>query len=272
MKLIRELRMGAPKTFKTGAIVGSYPKPMLYFGFDVDGISVVPYKNIPTSDNQMKFDVCYEEIVFCQPGKLNEWVGLKEQPKILAVDYTKVKPVTLTLDYTPLKAQEGLRLFQDKDIGDFNRLANKTELPWKTVVFDGVTGYMETVLSHFSSMNPNRMADARDWAFQVGQMVKRVITSLTTLPCHIVVLMHSEMEKDELSQQIHVIPSVYGKELKNIASGLFSQYFYADKENGKAVVYTNDKNFVKGIGNRWPQGLPTVNPPDFKSIYGKELI
>jgi hypothetical protein len=273
-KLIRELRWGPPKSFKTGAVAGTYPKPMLYFGFDVDGLSVIPSKNTPKNDQLVPFDVCYEDIVFCEPGKLREWVvkPLEQQPKILCVDYTKVRPQTLTLDYSPLKSQEALQKFQDPLTGDFNQLCGKTILPWKTVVLDGVTGYMEVVMSHFSSLNPNRMADARDWAFQIGQMVKRVMCSFTMLPCHSVILMHDEMEKNELSAQISIIPSVYGKELKNISGGLFSQYFYAMKNvnNGKPVILSNDKMFVKGVGGRWPI-LNGEVAPDFRSIYGKEF-
>lgn len=272
MKLIRELRWGAPKAFKTGAIVGTYPKPMLYLGFDVDGLSVIPSSKQAVDAMLVKFNVTWEEIVFCKPGELKLWVNKPkaEQPKILCVDYTSVRPSTLSLEYNPSKDQVGLNLFQAPNTGDYNQIAGKPVLPWETVVFDGVTGYMELVLSHFSSMNPNRMADARDWAFQIGQMVKRVLCSCTMLPCHVVCLMHSETEKSDLTMQIDTIPSVYGKEMKQIVGGLFSQYFYAAKENGKPVIWTNNKEFVKGVGSRWPI-LPAVCAPDFNSIYGKEL-
>lgn len=273
MKYIRELRWGPPKSFKTGATVGTYPKPLLYFGFDNDGLSVIPSKNAPKEQSLVQFNCCYEDIIECPPGKLKEWVikPIEQQPKILSVDYSKVRPVKLNLDYMPLRGQEGLQLFQAPNTGDFNCLAGKTVLPWKTVVWDGVTGYMETVLSHFSDMNPNRMADARDWAFRVGQMVKTVMNSMATLPCHVVVLMHDELDKNELTSQINIIPSVYGKELKNISGGLFSQYFYAKKSiSGKPIILSNDAIFLKGLGGRWPI-LTGESAPDFTSIYGKEL-
>lgn len=272
-KLIRELRWGPMKSFKTGAVVGTYPKPMLYFQFDVDGISVIPSKNMPKNDALVQFDCCYEDIVFCEPGKLKDWVKkpTAEQPKILCVDYTRVRPTTLNLEYLPSRSQEAMQRFQDPQSGDFNQIAGKTELPWKTVVLDGVTGYMEVILSHFSSIAPNRMADARDWAFQVGQMVKRVMCAFTMLPCHSVVLMHDEIEKNELNSQIGIVPVVYGKEVRNIAGGLFSQYFHAQKSNGKPVVLMSDQLYTRGVGGRWPVFSGEV-PADFKSIYGKELL
>lgn len=272
MKLIRELCWGPPKSFKTGHLL-TFPKPMLVFLFDVDGLSILPSKNMPRDNALIQFDCVYEDVVYCAPGKLKEWVNkpMEQQPKVLCVDYTKVRPSKLNLEYLPLKSQEGLQLFQDPVNGDFNQIAGRTILPWKTVGWDGVTGYMETVLSHFSSMNPNRMADARDWAFRVGQMVKAVMVCMTMLPCHVVVLMHDELDKNELNGQVNIIPSVYGKELKNISGGLFSQYFYAKKNSmGKPVILSNDAMFLKGLGGRWPI-LNGETSPEFNSIYGKEI-
>ena len=269
MKLIRELRWGPPKSFKTGATVGTYPKPLLYLGFDVGGLDVIPSKIQPKTDGAIPFDISYEDITFCEPGKLGDWLVKPEQPKVLAVDYTTKRIRDLSLEYMPSKSQEALQLFQGP-LGDYNKLCNKPSLPWKTIVLDCITGYMEVVLSHFSSLNPGRMADARDWAFQVGQMVKRVMTSMTMLPAHVVVLMHDELDKNDLSMQVNIQPYVFGREVRAIAGGLFSQYFHAQKNNGKPVILTSDQAFCRGVGSRWPI-LTGETQPDFKSIYGKEL-
>lgn len=279
-KLIRELRWGRPKAFKTGGLL-TYPKPLLYLGFDTGGLDVLPSKNSPKTSDMIPFDCTYEDVVFCEPGDLKSWVTKpkEQQPKILAIDYTKLRPMTIDLNYLPTRSQDALIAFQSNDmnkLGDLNVIGihaqkNKT-LPWATIGWDGVSGYRTSVLSHFSSIAPNRMADARDWAYQSGQMCKRVMEVLVLYPCHIVVLMHDEMEKNDLSQQIDIIPAVDGKDLKNIAGGLFSQYFYAKKNlQGKPVILSNDAMFLKGLGGRWPV-LTGETQPDFKSIYGKELI
>ena len=249
MKLIRELRMGAPKTFKTGAVVGTYPKPMLYFGFDHGGIDVIPDTTEMDSRTVGEF-------------KLD-----KPTKPITVLDYSSVCPRTLSLDYLPTKSQEGMQTFYR----DYNQLTGKVNIEYKTVVFDSVSGYMDMTLAHLSSFNPNAMADARVWAYQVGQKVRQLILSATCLPCHVVFIMHSTIEKDELTQQIRELPSVYSG-LRNDIGGLFSQVFYATKNiAGKPVIWTNDKLFVKGIGPRWPANLPQEVAPDFNSIYGKEL-
>lgn len=254
-KLIRELRMGVPKSFKTGAVIGSYPKPMLYFGFDHGGIDVVP------ATKQPGFDITYSDIDFQKVGSF----ALQQTKPVTALDYSSVAPHTLTLEYLPTKSQEGLQTFYR----DYNQLTQKATLPYKTIVFDSATGYMDMVMSHLSSFNPNGMADARYWAFQVGQKVRQLILSATCLPCHVVFIMHSAIEKDELTQQIRELPSVYSG-LRNDIGGLFSQVFYAAKSNGKPVIWTNDKLFVRGIGPRWPNNLPQEVAPDFASIYGRE--
>src|SRR6187200_3299525 len=41
MKYIREGRFGAPKTFKTGSVVGTYPRPMLVIQFDPGGLEII---------------------------------------------------------------------------------------------------------------------------------------------------------------------------------------------------------------------------------------
>jgi hypothetical protein len=44
MKYIREGRMGPPKSFKTGAVLGTYPKPLLCLEFDESGGDIIPSK------------------------------------------------------------------------------------------------------------------------------------------------------------------------------------------------------------------------------------
>lgn len=273
MKLIRECRMGAPKCFKTGAVVGSYPKPMLYLGFDRGGIDVIPSKTIALQPGEFVPDTRYEDIVHIKPGVLSQWLQKPEaeQPRILAVDYTNATTMDLSVDMLPAKAMKPLQDF----VADYNvvsqYIGQKKPLPWKTVVLDSLTGYEDVILSYISSFNPAAMVDARQWAGQVGGKVRQTILTLTTWPCHVVVLMHSALDQNELTQAIRETPSVFSKGLRNDIAGLFSQFFYATKANGKPVIWVNDKMYVSGIGGRWPLGLPPELPPDFKSIYGKEL-
>lgn len=277
MKLIRELRMGKPKQFKTGAVVGTYPKPLLLYQFDRDGSSIIPPKAYVPAAMDIKMDCCYEDIAFEKSGSMTTILAKPEQPKITVIDYTADMPMDLSLDYTPQKAQEAAQKFQAPATGDYNKLTayfrTGKPFPFKTIVFDSMSGYAEIMKSHLSSFNPNAMVDARQWAYMVGEKTRQLILSSTGFPCHVVFIFHtSSPEKNDETSQIDEIPSAPGKGFRDTVGGLFSQYFYATKVGGKPVIMNADHLFCKGLGSRWPAGLGKQNEPDFKSIYGKELV
>jgi hypothetical protein len=261
--------MGPPKSFKTGAVVGTYPKPMLYLGFDREGISVIPPKGVTPGPGELKLDVTYDEIRHAKPGELPSFLHTSDQPRVLAVDYTTGGTMDMELDFRPAKMSQPFMAF----VQDYNQasafIRSGKALPWRTVVFDSITGYEDILLNHISSYNPAAMADARQWAGQVGGKVRQTILTLTSWPCHIVFIMHSMIEKNETTGMVLELPSVYSS-LRTDMGGLFSQFFYAVKSNGVPKIWPHDKMFVRGIGARWPSGLPAEMNPDFSSIYGKE--
>jgi hypothetical protein len=270
MKYIREARMGLPKQFKTGAVVGSYPKPLLYLGFDRGGLDVIPNKGAQRATTDFQMDVTYDEIKFIKPGDLTAQLAIpvEQQPKIVAIDFTLLMDGAFTLDAGAAKCQAPMLEFQRA----YNLIVACKALPFKTIVLDSVTGYTDACLSYISSANPNAMADARQWASQAGGLVRKIVLSMTCLPAHAVVLLHSFIDKNEITQEVREHPNVYGQMLRDDFFGMFSQVFYSTKNmSGQPIILPSDKYPVKGIGPRWPQGLPKECPPDFKSIYGKEL-
>lgn len=272
MKTIRELRMGKPKTFKTGAIVGTYPKPLAYFGFDREGLSILPTKDYVSPPTQMQLDCTYEDISFEKIGSMTQVLSKPIEKKIIAFDYTSEFPMNISLDYLPSKSQESAQKFMTdfNAVNDFIRA--KKELPFKTAVFDSTTGYGEMMKMHLSSFNPGAMTTALQWAFMLGEALRRVMLASTAWPCHVVFITHtSSPEKNEDTSQVEELPALYGKGFRDAVGGLFSQYFYATKTAGKPVIKNSDFMTMRGLGSRWPSGLANEVPADFKSIYGKEL-
>lgn len=273
MKLIREARMGLPKSFKTGAVVGTYPKPMLYFGFDRGGVDVIPSKAVIASMQPplLKPNVSYEEIKFIKPGFLNEvaLLPMDKQAPVTAVQYYEGIPLALTLDAKPTKAVMPFTNF----IGDYNLLSGRTELPWRTIVIDSLTGFTDIVLNWIAGFNESMLLDARQWASCAGGKVRQMCLSATSLPCHVVVLLHMYIDKNEQTSEIRAMPNVYSQALRDDFFGMFSQCFYSLKRmDGTPIICVSDRYPVAGIGPRWPLGLPQENSPDFQSIYGKELV
>ena len=260
--------MGLPKQFKTGAVVGTYPKPLLYIGFDRGGLDVIPIKGANKGSQDVLMDVTTEDVVYEKPSNIAVCLARPEQPKITAFDFTACSPMKLSFDFKP----EASQLQYQEFINFYNQLVAAKAFPWKTLVFDGATGFTDAVLNAISSVNPAAMTDARQWAGMAGGTLRKTILSMTQLPCHVIVLLHSFIDKDETTGVISEKPNVYSQVLRDDFFGLFSQCFYSVKDSaGNPKVWPSDKYPVKGIGCRWPQGLAKEINPDFASIYGKEL-
>ena len=270
MKLIREARMGAPKQFKTGAVVGTYPKPLIYWGFDRGGLDVIPSKGAARGTSDVLMDCTYEDILFVKPNELPKQLTKPkaEQPKILALDFTASMINKFDLSVGAIANQTPMLEFMTA----YNEFAKLKTVPFETSVMDSITGYTDACLSYISSSNPNAMADARQWASQAGGLVRKITLSMTCLPCHVVVLLHSYIDVNEDTKVVREMPNVYSQVLRDDFFGLFSQVFYASKKaDGTPCIWPSDKYPVKGIGPRWPQGLAKENGPCFMDIYGKEL-
>lgn len=249
-KFIREGRMGPPKSFKTGAVVGTYPRPMFVFNFDPGGL-----------------DIVNEPVQYIEPKDLKAMTELPTDklPPLTAINFWDIT----TKKMNPMFAITGSTEPYLKFVECINLLADKC--PWKTVVIDPLTGLSETVLTSVAMMNPKAMEDARKWASLVGGKLQQAASVLGGLEAHTVCIMHSQTEMNELTKDIFVYPLIPSKVREKIGA-LFSQFFYATVEIGnppKAVVYTAPRGFVKGIGARWPQGLPNPCGPTFNDIYGK---
>lgn len=260
MKNIRELRMGPPKTFKTGAIVTTYPKPMLVFEGDEGGLDVVPDKIewIPASTATTN-----PLAEFCETKRA-------DLPLICAVQFNERATPSLNDLFQPTG--------NTQSFNDFNKTVNNLFLggcPWKTVVFDPVTIIQDMVLASFAQSNAKKMEDARKWAGAVGEKTKRIMATVYTLPCHVVIIMHTAKVtlRDPKTNEVvseTMEPVIYGK-IRDFIGSLPSQFFYHDMMvvGGKpqASVYTAPDGRVKGIGARWPK-LPVKCGPTFNDIYG----
>lgn len=263
--------MGTTKVFKTGATAGSYPKPLLYLGFDDGGLDVIQSRSIPATPGDIVLDVTSEGIVYIKPGDLSTWLAKPktEQPKILAINFFGQRKNPLEQDLRIAVPDQ--QPFMDF-VGVTDLLFNKrTALPWATIELDSVTGFMNCILAFIASKNPAALLDARQWASQVGMKVKNTCACLTCMDAHIVVLIHSEFNKNELTGTITELPAVYSG-LRNDIGCYFSQFFYALKQGTKPMVSTVDYQFVRGLGMRWPTGLPAICGPTFKDLYGKEIL
>ena len=266
MKFIRELRMGPPKSGKTVAVIGSYPKPMLVFLFDKGGLDVIPSKP-STGKLDMLLDVTFNDLTFIKPDEIIAYCKKKTEdlPKVTVVDFTLTRKLQMTEKFEPISDAAPYNAYYQA----INYLVT-IGCPWKTFVLDSVTTLCDTLMSLVAEKNTSWLSDARKWSPAVGGKVLQNVAVMANLNMHVVFIAHSHMEKNELTGDISIIPLGPNRLSEQIGS-LVSQYIYATSETGSLEVWTKPKGNVKAIGIRWPSDLPTVVKADFKSIYGGEL-
>ncbi len=249
MKYIREGRFGRSKQWKTGAVVSTYPRPLLAISLDEGGLDVVT-----------------EPVTYLTVKDLPAAVREKRYGPINGIDLCDASVKPASLDFT-IKADSS-RLQGLVDISNY-LLSLKETLPFRTVVIDPLTEVEQAILGHISAAQSASLADPRKWASMVGQKVKDLVLSFTQLPCHVVFIMHSNVDKNELTGVITETPRLYSK-YRDIIGANLSQFFYATKVGGKPKIFTTDQGFVQGLGARWPANLPAVCDPTYEAIYGKE--
>lgn len=267
-KLIREGRFGAPKTFKTGSVVGTYPRPLLLLNCDEEGWSVIPSRNEKVREDFIKIEVFAEDLTFIKASDLPAYCRKKpeELPPVTVLEVLDFKTIKLmTESYQPLGNSNPLNSF----VSAVNNLI-QIGCPWKTVVVDSISGLNDLILEHVSATNPKTLADPRKWAPMTGGKVAQCMGVLTSLPAHCVFIFHESFRENEATQEIRIAPLVHSQ-FRDRVGGLLSQWFYAFKQNGKPKVRTTDIGLVKGIGARWPANLDDVIDPTFKAIYGGVL-
>ena len=267
MKLIRELRIGPPKSFKTGAVVGTYPKPMLVFLFDSNGLTIIPSKKEPPMKGYIDIDIISDDLKEITFNDLITYCKMPQDklPKVTYIDFNKLNKSGMTFEASPFPTDDAYRTFVDA----VNFLVS-IGCPWATYVFDSTTSFFDCMKSSMAKNQAKTLEDARKWSPAIGGKVCQHIGVLNKLKCHCVYLAHSHMEKNEISGDISVLP-LGPASFAEQAPGLVDNYIYQTMETGEAQVWTRPSGNVKAIGMRWPSRLPGKVGADFKSIYGKEL-
>lgn len=242
--------MGSGKQYKTGSVVGSYPRPLLCLNFDEGGLDIIKEPIEPLKPEQLP-DLCKKKSEELKPISMIDFCDVSQK---------------LMLEAFKTQASSGpFKAF----VSTVNTLI-KVGCPWRTVVVDSVSGLGDAILSHMAEVSGTSMESALKWAPMCGSKIHQTLGVLNSLQAHTVFICHSSSpEKDETTSVTSVVPLVPSKWLRDRIGTLVSQFGYQIIENGKAVLYTtnSDAAFVKGIGFRWPENLPTKVGADYKSIY-----
>lgn len=244
--------MGPAKSYKTGAVVSSYPKPMLVLEGDIGGLDVIKDPIVWVND-----------LPGLEAAAKQERAAL---PPITAYQFARGGGAALNDVYSVTP--------DTTSFPAFNKVGNLLlqRCPWKTVVIDPITALSNIVLAHHAATQAGNMADPRKWASLVGGKVFQTISILTNLPCHVVFIFHSEIDKNELTSEVRVMPTMYARFRDQVGS-ILSQFFYQVIEGGKPTIYTQPFGTVQGVGARWPADLATKTKCGvlFNDLYGSAV-
>lgn len=279
-KLIREGRFGPPGSFKTGATVGTYPRPLFVFSLDDQGLSIIKepitYIPFPVLDPAGKFDLTPLQTVLKRP--------LSEQPPITAIDFSGFNRCAMNEGYTPmpdplsfkaLVAAMNVFIAQPQLPPEKPTDVPKLACPFKTLVFDNTTAANSFIMGHQSVLNPGALADARKWAPNASGKVKEYIQCMQRMNAHCITLMHSDTEQNELTKKVSTQPMIFAK-FKQLIAAIHTQFFYSfvetEASKPRAYVYTQPpvQPAIEGIRCNWPSNLPPKCGATFNEIYGKE--
>lgn len=253
MKFIREGRFGPPKCWKTGSVLDTYPTPIGHINWDQGGYEITKRKHTVVD--------------------LPEWQAIcrgdRSPPSdITVLDCSFRVEQALTTTYTPVP-EEGTFNKTVHGINALHDSAKAGKLPFKTVVGDPITELSNSIYRHQAKLNTASLADPRKWAGNIGAKVQQTIWYLTALPCNVVIIFHTEVQKDELTGKITELPMVYSN-LRNYLGGMFTQFFYQSSFGKDVKIRTKAFENVNGIGARWPSFDREMVDPTFKGIYGGE--
>lgn len=255
-KYIREGRMGPPKTYKTGAVVNTYPTPMLVLEGDEGGLDTALPARAP---------------LWITKDEISSYVAKKtsELPPVTAWNFKGTVAKELTNDYSITRDFTAFPNFNT--VG--NILLKAPSFPWKTVVIDPITELSNIIHGHIAAANPGALADARKWAAGIGLKVAQTMSEFCRLPCHVVFIMHVSTDKNDTTGEIVTEPMIYSR-FRELVGGQLSQFLYSVVEPGtppKAFVLTQPSLYVKGIGVRWPANLSPKVGANFLDIYGESV-
>jgi hypothetical protein len=259
--------MGRPMTYKTGAIVGSYPLPMLVLSGDPHGLTIVPAEP-PVKPSAFKMQVVSKDLKYVGLDELFSLSNASREtlPKVTIYPFSQGGSPQLSDLYQPTA--------DSVSFAHFNRVGNAliARCPWRTVLIDPITELQNIVFAHLAATQPGQLATPMKWAPSIGMKICNTLSTFHRLPAHLVAIFHtSKPDKDETTSRIEIEPVLFSEKARSTIGGLFAQVFGAEIQGGKPVVLTQPQGYYTSIGCKWPHGLPAVCGADFDSIYGNSV-
>lgn len=258
---VNTLIFGKTKCGKTRSL-DTLPSGVLDFSFDVGG-----WKSLGRGK---------KKVIVVRSFK--EWLDDEKKPtlgkdEILVVDYATVGMIKAA-QYTNADTTLIMNFINDHNLL-WSRQEECVGRGIRHVVIDSLTSFQQPVLEFILALNGRLITVQQDWGQAIAK-VNEILQSGVATPFDYILIAHTHIEKDELTGKIEEGLLIYGKTLPNVILAKFDDIFYATIENtptGQKYLWgTMPEGFLKGVGTRNFDGLPSKIEPNFEKFYKDKLF
>lgn len=124
----------------------------------------------------------------------------------------------------------------------------------KTYILDSLTTFQRFVIDasidgnnknvRVSKNMPVKIPQMRDYNVQ-GAAIEYAISDMLELPCHVVIIAHSEEDRDDDTDLKYCQPLITGKKLRNRLPVLFDEIYITTEQRKGVHLLTKPKNYYK---------------------------
>lgn len=211
-KKIKAMLYGGWGTWKS-TLAATMPRPILFQTFDPGGDKIYHIQK-GVDDGDIIVDKRFQE---------RNWEDSENRFREWNNDYKKMK-------------QEGV----------FENI--------NTYVLDSLTTFQRFVIdasidgnvknSNVSKNMPVKIPQMRDYNVQ-GAAIEYAISDMLELPCHVLIIAHSEEDRDEDTEMMYCQPLITGKKLRNRLPVLFDEIYISTETRKGIQLLTKPKNYYK---------------------------
>lgn len=211
-KLLKSLFYGGWGTWKT-TLAATMPRPILFQTFDPGGDKVFHIQK-GVEDGSIIVDKRFQE---------RNWEDSENRFREWNDDYKKMK-------------QQGVF----ENIGTY--VLDSLTTFQRFVVDASIDGNVKN--QRVSKNMPVKVPQMRDYNVQ-GAAIEYAISDMLELPCHVMIIAHSEEDTDEDSGVRYCQPLIIGKKLRKQLPVLFDEIYISVEDRKGVQLLTKPKNYYK---------------------------
>ena len=231
------LLAGVPKTGKTVSAC-TFPKPLLYLDMEEKGFASV--QNTTGPDGKL---LC------------GDLAGIEVREFEKVADFSLSLKTATSDDFKDKKVPSYARK-SERNIAEFNKVLNEldqTPGKYKTLVIDSATNLWRMLKNALKVANRIPQLRIADYMTLEGILYDQLIPQLKSLSYSldwIILIVHEDMEKDELTGALHEFPVGPSRAQGRVMSREFDEVYRQVIQDGNYIWRTRAHGMFSGAGSR----------------------